>query len=110
MHDLRFLETAKRAIAGNFEYILSELLIELSVDVAKEDLSFPSDELLDALHLYERTDRNAVERILKNYAEEIRSLWCEYSLGSLMKPTLYPNCRTTGHGDFLLCKAVQVTG
>lgn len=109
MHALRFQETAKGRISKDFQYLLGELFTELYQDLSKEDLDFPSEDMLDMLHLYERAERQAVAHILKNYAEEIRELWCEYSLGSLMKSSLYLNCSTTGHGDLMLCKTPQVT-
>lgn len=104
MHALRFLDTSRGRIEQNFQYLLAELLSELYDDPERECLQFPSEEMLDMLQLYETPERRQVTAILKDYAEGIRSIWCEYSLTSLMTLKPYLNCDTVCRGDLLLAQ------
>jgi hypothetical protein len=105
MHALRHKEYIKSSLNRYFQYLISDLIGELYQNYQDvEYLSFPSDELLDILNVYEGDDRRHVVRCLKIYASEIQCLWMEYSLTDVMSLNLYLNCSIIKSGDLLLCQ------
>lgn len=103
MNELRGLEFIRNKVVENNNYIITELLAEYYCNCSCiERLEFPSDELLDLLHVYDGNDRRYVVAKLKAYAEGMYTLWTEYSLMSLMSMKLYFSCEIVSSGDLLL--------
>lgn len=108
MHVLRGQDGARASIKQCFHYILNDLLTELYDYPDREQLEFPSGDVMDMLGIHDGIEYRRVQKALHDYGCEIRSVCGEYSLMSLSTIRPYLNCNTVGRGDLLLRRTPRI--